>query len=96
MASGTTDGTAVYGGQIGPADVRNAGGLSPYGTMAQSGNIEENVESAIDGVNNSSIEHRLSLGGFFRDESKQMRRRLGSNMTRENNALGFRLASVAE
>jgi hypothetical protein len=29
---------AVYGGQVGPADITNAGGLSAYGTMAKNGN----------------------------------------------------------
>ncbi|MFM8573167.1 MAG: SUMF1/EgtB/PvdO family nonheme iron enzyme, partial [Pirellula sp.] len=33
VASGTGAGTAVYNGQSGPADVDQAGGLSPYGVM---------------------------------------------------------------
>jgi formylglycine-generating enzyme len=45
VASGTTSGTAVYNGQPGPADITNAGGLSPYGTMAQNGNVWELGES---------------------------------------------------
>ena len=41
VASGTGAGTAVYSQsfEAGPADITNAGGLSSYGTMAQSGNV---------------------------------------------------------
>jgi hypothetical protein len=35
VASGTAAGTAVYNGQVGPADITLAGGLSAYGTMGQ-------------------------------------------------------------
>jgi formylglycine-generating enzyme required for sulfatase activity len=47
---GTVPGTAVYNrpGLGGPADITNAGGLSPYGTMAQGGNVWEWLESPID------------------------------------------------
>lgn len=42
IASGTAPGTAVYFQlpSMGPADITLAGGLSPYGTMAQGGNGE--------------------------------------------------------
>lgn len=49
VASGTDSGTAVYDGQSGPADVNLSGGLSPYGTMGQNGNVWEWSESAFDG-----------------------------------------------
>ena len=41
VASGTAAGTAVYGQAVatGPADITLAGGLSPYGTMGQGGNV---------------------------------------------------------
>ena len=42
---GAVWGGAVYGGQIGPADVNNAGVLSAYGTMGQGGNAYEWTES---------------------------------------------------
>jgi len=41
VASGTAAGTAVYSGQVGPANITLAGGLSPYGTMGQGGNVYE-------------------------------------------------------
>ena len=42
VASGTAAGTAVFGGGLlVPADITQAGGLSPYGTMAQGGNVYE-------------------------------------------------------
>jgi len=41
VAEGTDPNTAVYDGQSAPADINNAGGLSPYGTMAQGGNVWE-------------------------------------------------------
>lgn len=47
VASGTGAGTAVYNqsGSQGPADVSQAGGLSPYGTMGQGGNVWEWTET---------------------------------------------------
>jgi hypothetical protein len=50
VAGGRTEGTAVYstvpsGLLAGPADIVDAGGLSPYGTMAQGGNVYEWEES---------------------------------------------------
>jgi len=53
-SGGTASGTAVYGQNAkftSPADITNAGGLSPYGTMAQNGNVWEWGESALDGSN---------------------------------------------
>ena len=43
VASGTAANTAVYGQSFatGPADITQAGGLSPYGTMGQGGNAFE-------------------------------------------------------
>jgi formylglycine-generating enzyme len=53
VASGTADGTAVYDGQLGPADVTSAGGLSPYGIMGLGGNVFEWEETSFL-LNNSS------------------------------------------
>lgn len=41
VASGTAAGTVVAEQFLGPADIMQAGGLSPYGTMAQGGNVAE-------------------------------------------------------
>lgn len=53
VASGTAPGTAVWNqpGEQGPADVNLAGGLSPYGTMGQGGNVWEWEETELDLVN---------------------------------------------
>lgn len=65
VPAGSAPGTAVYGGYPGPADVDNAGGVSPFGTMAQGGNVMETLEDAYDGVNNSASEQRVVRGGSF-------------------------------
>jgi formylglycine-generating enzyme required for sulfatase activity len=45
VAGGTAANTAVYNGQVSPADITNAGGLSAWGTMAQGGNVSEWTET---------------------------------------------------
>jgi hypothetical protein len=60
VSSGTAPGTAVYNHfAAGPADITMAGGLSPYGTMAQGGNVFEYEETEFDLVNDGSsgIDH---------------------------------------
>ncbi len=46
VVSGTASGTAVYR-LLTPADIIEAGGLSPYGTMAQGGNVYEWNETVL-------------------------------------------------
>ena len=66
VASGTSPGTVVYDG-IGTtsAPVTAAGGLSPYGTMGQTGNTYEWMESASDGTNDVAGESRVNRGGTY-------------------------------
>jgi hypothetical protein len=64
VASGTAAGTAVLATSS-PAPVNSAGGLGPYGTMGQSGNAYEWIESAVDGLNNSPSEIRSIRGGIW-------------------------------
>ena len=75
VASGTTAGTAVYGQPSlqGPAAVDQSGGLSPYGTRGQSGNVIEWHESAFDGVNNVSSEGRTIRGGSWGSSESDLR-----------------------
>ena len=56
VAGGTAAGTTVIDQPIdnGPADITLAGGLSPYGTMGQGGNVLEWQETEFDLVNDSS------------------------------------------
>jgi len=66
VASGTAPGTAVYHfAATEPADIMLAGGLSPYGTMAQGGNVWEWEETDLDLVNDSTTSERGISGGYW-------------------------------
>ena len=101
VSGGTEAGTAVYGDQPGPADINFAGGLSPYGTMGQGGNVWEWIESAVDGVNNLGGEVREMRGGAWNAVGIQ-RNWLNpeywgqAEPTNEFISYGFRVASVPE
>ena len=98
VAGGTAANTAVYGEQTGPADIKNAGGLSAYGTMAQGGNVWEWNETAYDGINNTAGESRELRGGSWLNDSNLLAAsvRTSINPTSEINSYGFRVASVPE
>ena len=67
VANGTDPDTAIHSQPegTGPADITTTGGLSPYGTMAQNGNVSEYGESAFDGANNSFNKPRFMRGACF-------------------------------
>jgi len=70
VSGGTDPNTAVYNQFFDnqyrdPADVNNAGGLSPYGTMAQGGNVQEWNESAFSGAYDSATAPREIRGGAW-------------------------------
>jgi formylglycine-generating enzyme required for sulfatase activity len=70
VASGTAAGTDVwnqrfYGSE--PADVDQAGGLSPYGVMGMGGNVMEWHETADDYTNNRPNEERRTSRGWWRE-----------------------------
>ena len=108
VVSGTTAETAVY--QDGyhvvmprassPASVYEAGGLSSYGTMGQGGNVYGWQESAFDGVNDDASEVRMPRGGMWdlghEDMLYTSRRFKVSGPEYGDNAIGFRVASVAD
>jgi hypothetical protein len=98
VVSGTLSGTAVFGGQAGPATITQAGGLSPYGTMGQGGNVWEWNESAFDGLNSSSSENRGFRGGSFNDTASFLDSffRLDAPPAYSDSNVGFRVASVPE
>ena len=100
VASGTTSGTAVYFQPLatGPADITNAGGLSPYGTMAQNGNVWEWGESGSTPPNNSASESRITRGGGWNNVSGTLvsSDRNATGPTNEFDNYGFRVASVPE
>ena len=102
VAGGTASGTMVYrqfppSGQ--PAAVNSAGGLSPYGTMGQTGNVSEWLESASDGVNNTSTENRRIRGSDWSDPSEITLVSYGRSNTAPTASVvnvSFRVASVPE
>ena len=98
-SGGTLPGTSVFARSF-YADFNNAGGLSPYGTMAQGGNVWEVMETAYDGINDSPAEFREMRGGEMDDlnSNNQLSSRrvqidvsAGSLFVR-----GFRVAMVPE
>ena len=103
VASGTTAGTAVYNqsNAQGPADVTQAGGLSPYGVMGLGGNVLELEESSGDLANSSGSSPRGFRGGDWDEVSSHLlssRRNgdgLGINPIFGYDYLGFRVASLS-
>ena len=103
IAGGTGDFTAVWNQQFaqGPADITDAGGLSPYGTMAQGGNVYEWEETTYDLANDvGSSVHGVRGGywssGLFGSLSASVR--YGSDIPPNESVdiVGFRVASVTE
>ena len=99
VASGTNAGTAVYNSAASvPATVNSAGGLSPYGTMGQGGNVWDWTESALDGTNSSPSEDRARRGGSWGNLVNDLRSstRYYWAPSLDSNQIGFRVASVPE
>ena len=102
VASGTAADTAVYNQATatGPADITLAGGLSPYGTMGQGGNVFEWEETDFDLVNGPTLSSsdRGVRGGSWVSSSSS----LSSSFRNIDNPsgvgllrVGFRVASSA-
>ena len=102
VSSGINSGTVVFGKSVssGPAEVTNAGGLSAFGTMAQTGNAFEWTETAYDGVNDTPSEAREARGGGFSSPLEEMDSALRISLpapgVQLNTEDGFRVASVPE
>jgi formylglycine-generating enzyme required for sulfatase activity len=97
VASGTNAGTAVYNNATNaPAEVNLAGGLSPYGTMGQGGNVWEWNETAFDGTNNSGSEKRVFRGGYWSSAASELQSsyRDLDFPSYQINSVGFRVASA--
>lgn len=99
VAGGTTAGTAVYNQGVfqGPADIMNAGGLSPFGTMGQGGNVWEWEETEYDLVNSSVSSSRGVRGGVwvYLSNSLSSSTRRDVDPAFESNLIGFRVASLS-
>jgi formylglycine-generating enzyme required for sulfatase activity len=86
----------------GPAIITNAGGLSPYGTMAQNGNVAEWNESGYTAPNDSATESRVARGGSWTSAGTggALLSTNRGNPTATPNLefanVGFRVASVPE
>lgn len=99
VAHGTKAGTTVShwkrSKKSGPAHFSEAGGLSPYGTMAQGGNVSEWIEDAFDESNDSATEPRLVRGGWWGRGYDELRSsfRLAWNVDGEHHGIGFRVAA---
>jgi formylglycine-generating enzyme required for sulfatase activity len=99
VASGTNGGSAVFNSVASvPALVDSAGGLSPYGTMGQGGNVWDWTESAYSGTNNSSSENRVYRGGDWFDSGDNLSsaNRDSFSPSDQSASIGFRVASVPE
>jgi formylglycine-generating enzyme required for sulfatase activity len=103
VAGGTAAGSAVYDHfQQGPADITNAGGLSPYGTMAQAGNVHEWEETTFwRRVDDDPTTIRGARGGYwgtftFGPEPLSAMNRIYGIPTFDSELYGFRIASIPE
>lgn len=98
VSNGSLANTAVYNHTLGPANVNDNGGFSPYGTRGQDGNVWEWQESAFDGANNLGSEGRTVRGGFWDGTSVALRSsalgRTNFGPATQSNTIGFRVASV--
>ncbi|MDF1712639.1 MAG: SUMF1/EgtB/PvdO family nonheme iron enzyme [Akkermansiaceae bacterium] len=100
VSGGAASGTAVFGQELsdGPAPIKNAGGLSPYGTMAQCGNVSELLESPFMLPNNPGIYRAYNPGSWWSSALFPPSSRLSNNglvPSGRNTFTGFRVASAA-
>jgi len=102
--SGTAPGTAVYGqwpSPVSPAEITLAGGLSPFGTMGQNGNVYEWNESPTDPSSYSPSSLRSLRGGNWSMDSVYAASMSSSGRqsiepTFVSAGFGFRVAAVPE
>ncbi len=100
VAGGTDPNTAVYEQDYeqGPADITQAGGLSPYGVMGLGGNVFEWEETTADLMNDDGS--RLSFRGMRSGDwpntlaSLWPSHRTSGPPTDGNSVVGFRVASA--
>jgi formylglycine-generating enzyme required for sulfatase activity len=94
VLGGTSPFTAVYDGPLvtptGPANVNNSGGLSPFLTMGQGGNVMEWSETLL------VVSSRVVRGGYFGGGDGGLRSyaRGANDSAGESPGIGFRVASI--
>ena len=89
VSGGTSADTAVYSQPL-PADVDDCGGLSPYGTMGQGGNVYEWNEA------NTGTQRNRRGGSFGSGSSYALRHdadAFDENPTLQQSDIGFRIAT---
>jgi len=104
VANGQLNDTAVYkptsGSRTSPADITDAGGLSPYGLMAMNGNVSEWNESTVPNIGdyNSDVSYsRIIRDGFFNSVASFLKVSYSSGgaASQEGNQVGFRVVSLS-
>ena len=100
VSGGTVDKTAVYSQSTstGPADITNAGGLSPFGVMGMGGNVFEWEETTSNLLNNSISSTRGVRGGSWVSGSFNLSSssRISFDPAIESSkSVGFRVASLS-
>ena len=99
VASGTASGTAVYqqDPSQGPADITQAGGLSPFGVMGLGGNVLEWNETSSFASNTFAPSPRIVRGGMWFNGPSFLSSSVASptHPMLENPLFGFRVASLA-
>ncbi len=102
VASGTAPGTAVYAQAFeqGPADITQAGGLSPYGVMGLGGNAVEWEETEFDLANDDGSFPRGIRSGSWNGSSMELsasfREGIGPSFMGYGIGVGFRVVSIPE
>lgn len=100
VSAGTNANTAVYNNSPfdEPADVNNAGSLSPFGTMAQGGNVAEWQESTYYSYDTNGDSSRSLRGGTWSSANIYLSgaSRMMISPTYTDAGIGFRVASVPE
>ncbi|MFN6400667.1 MAG: formylglycine-generating enzyme family protein [Planctomycetota bacterium] len=99
VASGIIAGTAVYDQPYlqGPANVNQAGGLSPFGVMGLGGNVNEWEETSDDLANASGSSQRGVRGGAWFDgfsSSLSSSTRISEYPNNDCQCYGFRVVSL--
>jgi sulfatase modifying factor 1 len=100
ISSGSSPNTVVYGQYAifgGPADVDMAGGQSPFGVVALTGNVWDMLETEIDLTNDNPSERRQVRGGTWQATPGYINNEwVGSVLPfEEGGATGFRVVSIS-